>query len=320
MDGGGRLARSLTGLVRRKRRASFVEAEEGLERPSRFALLAHRVAARVVNRKLPRASGWIATGVLFAATAGYGVVTGGHVETVRGAALLIRHQVANALGFKIDAVSIAGNRHFGGEEVFETVGITDRTSLPFLDVDAARARLMENPWIVQATVQKLYPNRLAVTLVEREPFALWQQDGEIQVIAADGRIIAPYNDPRYSGLPFVVGKGAETRAQAFYEMLDRFPAIREKTRAAIYVAERRWTLRLKNGIDIRLPEEDPAAALAQLEGLDKARKLTTRDVLAIDMRLPDRVSLLLTPEAAVLRDQAVKERKPKAKPKGGDYE
>src|SRR3712207_7603123 len=52
------------------------------------------------------------------------------------------------------------------------------TSLLFLDVAEARERLLANPWIAEATVQKLYPDRLALEIKEREAFALWQKSGD----------------------------------------------------------------------------------------------------------------------------------------------
>ena len=73
-------------------------------------------------------------------------------------------------------------------------------------------------------------------------------------------------------------------------------------------SERRWNLRLKNGIDVRLPEQDTEGALAELVALDHDKKLMTRDVAAIDLRLPDRVTVRLSEAAAQARESAIKER------------
>ena len=79
-------------------------------------------------------------------------------------------------------------------------------------------------------------------------------------------------------------------------------------KASIFVAERRWNLRLKNGIDVRLPESDTDRALATLLSLDRERKLLSRDVVAIDLRLPGGVTLRLSDEAAKARDDALKDK------------
>jgi len=90
--------------------------------------------------------------------------------------------------------------------------------------------------------------------------------------------------------------------------------VRALVRATVLVGERRWNLRLKNGIDVRLPETDIAPALERLVALDKEKNLTTRDIVAIDLRLADRVTVRLSEAAAQARIDAAKD---KAKKKGG---
>jgi cell division protein FtsQ len=72
-------------------------------------------------------------------------------------------------------------------------------------------------------------------------------------------------------------------------------------------------LRLKNGLDVRLPEEGVGPALDRLVTLDRETKLITRDIASIDLRLPDRVTVRLSPAAAQARSDAIKKEKPPAK-------
>ena len=98
-------------------------------------------------------------------------------------------RVANKLGFRISEVALAGEHEVGRDEILVLAGITDRSSLLFLDAARTRARLLANPWIADATVLKLYPDRLRIEIKERKPFALWQKDGHIALIAADGTVL-----------------------------------------------------------------------------------------------------------------------------------
>ena len=101
--------------------------------------------------------------------------------------------------------------------------------------------------------------------------------------------------------PAAGGRHAAPSAQAkdFLAVLDRYPDIRSQLRASVLVAERRWNLRLNNGIDVRLPEGDVEQALERLVELDREKKLLSRDIVAVDLRLPDRVT-----RAAVRRSGA----------------
>ena len=95
-------------------------------------------------------------------------------------------------------------------------------------------------------------------------------------------------------LPLIVGRGADAQAKDFLTLLERFPDIRQQVRASILVGKRRWNLRLKNGLDVRLPEEGVASALEHLIALDRADKLLSRDIVSVDLRLADRVTVRLS--------------------------
>ena len=133
----------------------------------------------------------------------------------------------------------------------------------------ARERLKANPWIADATVLKLYPGELQIGIKEREAFALWQKDGRVSVIADDGTVLDTVSSPGDVAPAAGGRRGAQTQAKAFLALLDAHPAIREQVRAAVLVGERRWNLRLKNGIDVRLPETGAEAALDRLVDLDR---------------------------------------------------
>jgi cell division protein FtsQ len=270
---------------------------------------------RRLFRRPPRA-GLAALVLLLLASAGYGVIQGDRVAALAAGLREGRDVLANAAGFAIGTVLIEGNRHLSKAEILASAGITERTSLLFLDALAARAKLQANPWIAEATVRKFYPGRLEITVVEREPFALWQKDGQISVIAADGTRLGPFKDRRQAALPLVVGAGAETRAKDFLATLARYPTLSEQVRASILVAERRWNLKLKNGIDVRLPEVGLERALDILAELERRKKLLSRDITAVDLRLADRVTVRLSEEAAKAREEALKAKN--LRKKGGD--
>lgn len=264
----------------------------------------------------PRGAGIAASLLLLAAALGYGLVEGQHVPALVDWIKDTRDAAANSLGFRIAEISLSGEKEVSREEILTTAGVTGRASLLFLDADAARARLMANPWIADTAVLKLYPSRLQITITERQAFALWQKNGRVSVIAADGTVLEPFVERRYLALPLVVGRGAERQAKDFLAIMDRYPGIGATVRASILVAQRRWDLRLTNGIDVQLPETNVEAALDRLVALDRTKRLLSRDITIVDLRLPDRVTVRLSDTAAQARDDALKESKKKKK--GGD--
>lgn len=324
MAGAGRLA------VRSRPRADLKAAAVGAvillrERLGSFRARRAKPAKREVERKpppkfvtqveryLPQRVGVAATVLLLMGSAGFGIVKGGHLNDVTAAFSDTRNALANSAGFRITAVAINGRKQLSQDEILAIGGVTGRSSLLFLDAGAVRNRLKANPWIADATVLKFYPGQLQIDIVERKAFALWQQDGRLSVIADDGAVLEPYVSRRFVTLPLVVGKGAESRARDFLALLARYPQIRDATRAAVFVGERRWNLRLKDGLDVRLPEYDVDGSLAELSRLDKDDHLFSRDIVAVDMRLPDRLIVQLSDDAAKAREDLFKDKKPKKK-------
>src|ERR1700759_3627183 len=275
------------------------------ERPSRLAVF--------VERYVPRRAGLVATLLLIVASAGFGVVKGGHLDAFIAALSDSRNALANSAGFRITTVAINGRKQLSQDEVLAIGGVNGRSSLLFLDALAVRDKLKANPWIADATVIKYYPGGLQIDIVECSAYALWQQGGRLSVIAEDGAVLEPYVARRFVSLPLVVGKGAETRARDFLALLARYPQVNSVTKAAIFVGERRWNLRTKDGLDIRLPENDVGNALAALSKLDQEDKLFSRDIVAVDMRLPDRFVVQLSDDAAKARDDLLKDKLPKKK-------
>ena len=322
MDGAGRLARSLRPQADLKAAAigAVVLLREylGLRPRARKATIEREAPNRVIallERYLPRRFGFTATVLMLLGSAGLGVVKGGHVDTFTAVLSDTRNALANSAGFRITAVAINGRKQLSQDEVLGIGGVNGRSSLLFLDAAIVRDKLKANPWIGEATVLKLYPGHLTIDIVERSPFALWQQDGRLSVIADDGAVLEPYVSRRFLSLPLVVGKGAETRARDFLALLARYPQVHSITKAAIFVGERRWNLRLKDGLDVRLPENDVGNALAALSKLDKDDRLFSRDIVTVDMRLPDRLTVQLSEDAAKAREELFKDKKKK---KAGD--
>ena len=333
MDGGGRFAEPLTGTAYAPGAASRPDGRAGQGGPrkkkaapaSRRAWWAGSFSRRASLRRPLfalgrlrrfRSVGIVASILIVTAGTSFGVVRGGHLPTVIEWLKDGRDMAANAVGFRIAAVAIAGNKHLSREEILAIAGIGGRTSLLFLDAAETRAKLKANPWVGDATVQKLFPDRLAVTVVERAAFALWQTGGQINVIADDGTVLESYVSPAVLTLPFVVGTGAATRAKDFIVLLDRHPALRKNVRAAVLVGERRWNLRLKSGVDVKLPETGVAEALDQLATLDRNKQLLARDITIVDLRFPDRIIVRLTEAVAQAREEALKAKR--TKPKGGN--
>lgn len=267
-----------------------------------------------LDRAPPLAFEVALTLMVLAGAAGYGAIRGGQFQNFVAEHGSVEDAAARALGFGVDIVTVSGATHMSEPRILAIAGVSAKDSLPFFDVAAARARLEADPLVKQARVRKLYPNQIVIDIVERTPYAVWQKDGQVKAIATDGAPIDDMHDSRYAGLPFVAGDGANERAREFTALLDSMEELKPRVEAGVLIGERRWNLRLKNGIDVKLPEVDPKTAIAALLKLQREQRILDRDVLALDFRAPDRLFVRLTQESAAAWAEAHAPKKKDAQP------
>ncbi len=324
MDGGGRLLRSLGGFGAQLAPASFTLATPGAayappsatifprlphrrwrRNPALSAVLARIAATRFLGTAL-------ALSLLCGSAACGAIQGGGYADFIatQGSLLDI---AAKAAGFPVKAVTITGTHELTEAEILSMAGIGPRNSLVFLDVGDLRRRLKAVPLIRDANVSKLYPDRLLIEVEERQPTALWQKDGVVALVAADGTPIDDLKDPRFQRLPLVVGPDANKHLEEYAEVLDAAGELRDRIRAGIYVAGRRWTLKTDSGLEIDLPEKNPTDAVSHLALLEHDGHILEKDVLSLDLRIPGRVVARLTADAAATRSDALAKKSAKKK-------
>lgn len=193
------------------------------------------------------------------------------------------------LGLTINEVFVIGRRETPREHLLEALGAEQGSAILGLDIEAARERLLALPWVAEASVERLLPDMIVVRITERRPLALWQNQGQFALIDAAGQVIQRGNLGRFAELLIVVGDDAPTEAEALVDILAQQPVLRNHVKAAIRVGGRRWNLRLANGIDVRLPEENPADAWARLAAYHRTHQVLHRDIQVLDLRFADQV-------------------------------
>ncbi len=242
---------------------------------------------------------WVSSGafVIGLTFAGMTLVRDVHPEDVLAELDDVALQVSATLGLMVRDVMVEGRERQDGGTVLTALAVQYGTPILSMDVAAARTRLEALPWVEQAIVERHLPDTIWVRLTERQPLAVWQLDGKLRLIDPKGHVILE-DGAAWSHLPLVIGKGAAKRADEFLMLIGSEPALAKRVTAATLIGERRWNVRLDTGVDVRLPEDGAAEAWSRLAELDRDQRLLQRDVLAIDLRLPDRMILrVATPSA-----------------------
>lgn len=206
-------------------------------------------------------------------------------------------QVTADAGLSINDVLVSGRENTNRAALLEQVGVQRGTPILAIDLMEMRARVIDLPWVKDARIERRLPDTVHVTLVERRPLALWQRGRDFTLVDQDGVAIDGQDIRRFHDLPIVIGEEAPKRASAALAMLSSAPELLQRVRALTWVSGRRWTIRLNNGMDVELPEVDPAGAWTHLASLAREHGVLERDVVTIDLRIPDQLIMRVTPAA-----------------------
>lgn len=188
-------------------------------------------------------------------------------------------------GFILENIYVSGNKHVSTPQIMERIGAFRGTPILAIPLEDARQRLLEFGWIEDVKIDRQLPETLHVIVTERKPFAIWQYRGKINLIDIKGNIISEGTSSGYSDLPIIVGEDANLTAEPLFTFLAKDTNIFKHISSVIRVGNRRWNVRLSNGIEIKLPEENPQNAWQNILDLHAEKKILDKDIKSIDMRV-----------------------------------
>lgn len=210
-----------------------------------------------------------------------------HRQTQRAANAALN--ATRRAGFAVADVMVEGRYYTKREDLLAALGVTAGSPIFTFDPQDAHEKLMALPWTESVMVLRSLPNKIMVRLTERRPMARWQHDNKTTVIDREGRELTAAKPEQFPNLPLVVGDAAPEQTKALLAQLHAYPVVAQTLKAAVRVGKRRWNLYLQPNVLIRLPERGMPEALSKLTDLIQEQKITDRDILAVDMRLPDRL-------------------------------
>jgi len=193
--------------------------------------------------------------------------------------------------FPIEEVHIVGHRHTKEKAIITSLGDIWDSSVVSLNTLAAQKRIEKLPWVKRAVVERVFPHGINIYVEERAPIGRWATLNGVFVFDKDGTVIEKIKAGSYRKLPIYDGKGAAPRADELQTMLTHFDDLKPFFARFSRVDERRWTLILKSGMEILLPETQVEMALARLRALQVQHNILNRQLALVDLRLEDRVTL-----------------------------
>jgi len=222
-----------------------------------------------------------------------GLWLGGYLPKVLSGLNTWKVERLMAAGFVVEQVDVMGEGRLNERDIRLAAQIQTGSYFFGVDLNEVRDRTENLPWVDRAVVRRLWPNRIVVQVVETKPYAMWQKDGELHLLAKSGKPIVPVKEALSvpSALKTYVGPKAPIHASAIEAKLISHDDIWSRVESLVQFPSGRWDLHMNNDIIVRLPEDNVEVAVKRLAKLDRETFILSRQLGVIDLRLHDRIGL-----------------------------
>lgn len=204
----------------------------------------------------------------------------------------LRADIETRPEFMVTAMAIDGASPAVAADLRAALGVQLPQSSFHLDLDALRARAQALPAVRMAAVQIRPGGILQLDVTERAPVALWRTRAGLVLVDGDGVAVrsAAFRDD-FPGLPLIAGDGADLAVTEALAIVQAAGPLTPRLRGLVRVGLRRWDVVLDGDQRLLLPEVAAVQALERVIAMDQAKDLLGRDVVVVDLRVPERLTV-----------------------------
>ncbi len=185
----------------------------------------------------------------------------------------------------IRSVQIGGEFHYvDRKKVQRLISPLIKGNFFTVNIKAIHKKIKNQMWVDKVSIRRIWPDTLRIVIVEEKPLARWAHGG---LITQEGEHMAARVRGRLMRLPFFKGPSGyqKVMAENYLTMSRSFARANLIITQVVVSARRAWSLRLQNGIVIRLGKGEVLTRANRLSRVfQSVLKTKVKDIHAIDLR------------------------------------
>ncbi len=201
--------------------------------------------------------------------------------------------------FMVNMISVNGAGAEVVADIHDILPIDFPVSSFDLDLEHVRETIAGLDPVKEVTVRLRPGGILDVHVTERVAVAVWRTYEQVTLVDETGAHVAeiPTRLARPE-LPLLAGDGADQAVGEALELIRIAAPLGDRLRGLVRMGARRWDVVLDRDQRILLPEDGALHALEHVIALDQSdAQLLSRDVVRVDMRLRQRPTVQMNPDA-----------------------
>ncbi len=187
----------------------------------------------------------------------------------------------------IKEVKISGLDDIENNKIFEKINDLNLQSIFFLRKEDLSKIFTSNTLIENYEVSKVYPFSLKVQIEKTHFLAKINNNGKIYFVGSNGKLSK--NNFLNENLPFIFGKPTVVEFLKFKNIIDLSKISYDQINSLFFFPSKRWDIKLKNGILLKLPNNNVESSLDNIFEFLSNKKI--KNIKIVDARINNQIIL-----------------------------
>ena len=156
--------------------------------------------------------------------------------------------------------------------------------MPVLEISN---EIKKNKWIKEVNIINDYKNTLKVNIKEETPIGIYENNNQ-KILFSKNLVILEIlgKNHDYKNLISFYGENSIINSKNLISKIDQ--DLKQMIQSLIFVENRRWNIRLKNKITLKLPEKNLEEAIENYKKIySNLSNKDLKDIEIIDLRIPN---------------------------------
>ena len=155
---------------------------------------------------------------------------------------------------KVKEIIIKNNEILREEELIKDFSFLYNKNMVFLNVFEINKKLEKKSFIKKLKIKKIYPNRLEIKIIEKEPIAIIIKNKRKFFLDKNIQLIDYRKNLKYINLPIIYGDGKNFKKLFFDLKKNNFPI--EMISKYYFYDVKRWDIEMKDKKIVKLPSKN----------------------------------------------------------------
>ena len=196
-------------------------------------------------------------------------------------------EYSNKYNYNLKKIEVIGLTNLNKDEILIFFNKFIDNSIFLVPVKEISNEIKKNKWIKEVNIRNDYKNTLKINIKEEIPIGIYENNNQ-KILFSENLVILEIlgKNHNYKNLISFYGENSIINSKYLISNIDQ--DIKEMIQSLIFVENRRWNIKLKNKITLKLPEKNLEAAIKNYKKIySNLSNKDLKDIEIIDLRIPN---------------------------------